>query len=683
MVLAERAASRRVGAGAVAQIDRGIQPDEARRAVLRDDASRLDGGADGACLAAVRVDDDLSIGHAPHDVVDLCLYGGEVVLGAALQDELPTELTEARDLHDVLPNVLGQHHRQTGKKLLARKTLFLEVDAIGIQEHRASIAELRRQLGRERDIGVVANIDVELIGHRLQQHAVAGRALVREPEVLHFTVLKEQHLDVLTADVADDVDIGPAEVRRALHMGHGLDDVGIGAQRTVEHFRGIAGGAQTEYLEVTALLGDKTLDAREDVLRVLQRISLRQSVGLEQQFSILVEQHPLRARRAAIETNKAAHRCRRLKHGWLKCRHGIASSEAGLFISRSGQRRARRLPQPRCAAVGQKRLERLRAAIGRPGPCFLHAKYDGAVRRIVLCVIGHRDQPFYGVVRRGAVAALRPGLGYTQTPAFLEKGQVRVRTTQQQDARPQRIAPRQHREVLHNDRVGQRIHHLRCRDARLGEVDDVRLGKNTAFGSDVMKLSGIEMQRAELVTRHADLENTLVDGGACSRCTFVVHRRDHPSLAGSGCVLEEDDLGILTAEFDDAVHLRMQTLHRERYGVDLLHEPRTHRLGERPATRTGDKGADVARTIAELRLHLSEHLDELVRLTAVVSLIAAPDHLHGGWEHDDALDGGRADVDADEQAAVRRGARCDGAPLILAEFSMLGIHGRGCASVSH
>ena len=125
----------------------------------------------------------------------------------------------------------GSTCARPGEQLLLRVALLLEVDAVGVEEHRAAVAELRRELGLERDVGVLGDRDAELIGHRLQQHAVAGRALVRQAEVLDVAVLHEQDLDVLPADVADDVDVAE-EVRRRHHVRDGLDDVRVGVDAT-------------------------------------------------------------------------------------------------------------------------------------------------------------------------------------------------------------------------------------------------------------------------------------------------------------------------------------------------------------------------------------------------------------------------------------------------------------------
>ncbi len=206
--------------------------------------------------------EDLAVGHALLDVVDLRLDRGEVVLGAALQDELAPESREARHADHVLPDVLRQHLGEAREELLLGEALLLEVHPIGVEEDRAAVAELRRQRRAEGVVGVLRHWQAELVGHRLQQHAVAGAALVTELERLDVAVLHEEDLDVLAADVADDVDVAE-EVRRAHHVRDRLDHVHVGVQALLEDVGRVAGRSEADDLELGALRSSPCPGARE------------------------------------------------------------------------------------------------------------------------------------------------------------------------------------------------------------------------------------------------------------------------------------------------------------------------------------------------------------------------------------------------------------------------------------
>ena len=226
--------------------------------------------------------EDLAAGHPLLDVVHLRLHRGQVVLGAALQHELAARGRPAAALPDhVLPDVLGQHLGQAREQLLLGEALLLEVHPVGVEEHGAAVAELGRQLRLEGRVGVLGDREAELVGHRLQQHAVAGRALVGELEGLDVAVLHEQDLDVLAADVADDVDVAEI-VHRAHHVGDRLDDVHVGAcSALLEHVRRVAGRAEADDLQRGALrLCTRRRSAAEQVLGVLDRVALTRGCRL-------------------------------------------------------------------------------------------------------------------------------------------------------------------------------------------------------------------------------------------------------------------------------------------------------------------------------------------------------------------------------------------------------------------
>src|SRR5690606_13081981 len=250
LVLAEVAAGALVAA--LAEVDAGDLVDAdplGGVAEVLDHAPHLERGADRPGLAAVHVDDDLGLAalglEALLDEVDLGLDGGEVVLGAALEHELAAELGEVGDLADIQPDVLRQHVGQAGHDLLGGPALALEVDDVGLHEHGAAVAEVRHRLGAEGPLGVLLDVDAEALGGALQEVAVAGRALGVELEVLDLAVLEDDDLDVLAADVADDVDV-LVEVERALAVGHRLDDGRVGAEDVAEDVLGVAGGADAE-----------------------------------------------------------------------------------------------------------------------------------------------------------------------------------------------------------------------------------------------------------------------------------------------------------------------------------------------------------------------------------------------------------------------------------------------------
>ena len=87
----------------------------------------------------------------------------------------------------------------------------------------------------------------------------------------------------------------------------------------------------------------------------------------------------------------------------------------------------------------------------------------------------------------------------------------------------------------------------------------------------------------ELLIGDLQLGHNLVDDGSGAAGALVVHGGNLLLAPTSDGVLEDDDLGVLSAEFDDRIHLRVQLLDRQRDGIDLLHEFCADQLGKRVA----------------------------------------------------------------------------------------------------
>ena len=132
---------------------------------------------------------------------------------------------------------------------------------------------------------------------------------------------------------------------------------------------------------------------------------------------------------------------------------------------------------------------------------LVQAVEHGAERRVVLRVLGDEDELLDRDVLRVVVAALVPGLRDAQAPALLEERQVGVRPAEEEHLVLERVAAREHREVLQDDRVGERAEHLVRRDAALDQVDDVGLGEHAALGRDVVELRVVEVERRDELRR--------------------------------------------------------------------------------------------------------------------------------------------------------------------------------------
>ena len=280
------------------------------------------------------------------------------------------------------------------------------------------------------------------------------------------------------------------------------------------------------------------------------------------------------------------------------------------------------------------------------------AEFDRPERGEVLGVLGHPDQIPGVVAVRQRRLALLPDLGDVLLPGLDHPADVGVRSAEQQDVRQQRVAAGEHRQVLPDDRVEQRRHQLIRRHAHLLQAVDVGLGEHAAFAGDRVDLDARVPHVGKLVARDLQLRVDLVDDGARPAGALVVHRRDLLLLARLGVFFEDDDLGVLATELDDRTGLRIELLHCQADRVDFLDELRPDPRCDPPAPGAGDEDPEPVRGNREVRFDPRQELEDLLRLLGVVTLVIAPQDLVGGRVHDHRLDGGRSDIESDDQPVV-------------------------------
>ncbi len=246
LVLAEVATGGLFAGGLVLDVGARFEADKAAYPSVVPETAGFERGSDGSGFAAMLVNNDVGLGFlalkARLDEIDLGFDGGEVVLGATLEEEAAADGGEIGDLRDVEPNVLGQHVAETSHDLFGLPALTLEVNDVGLHEDRTAVAELREALCAEGPIGVIFNRNIKALGGGLQEVAVAGGTLSVEFEVFDAVVLQDDDLDVLTAYVADDIH-AVVEVKTGFGVGDGFDQSRVGSDDVLQDVLGISSGA--------------------------------------------------------------------------------------------------------------------------------------------------------------------------------------------------------------------------------------------------------------------------------------------------------------------------------------------------------------------------------------------------------------------------------------------------------
>ena len=204
--------------------------------------------------------------------------------------------------------------------------------------------------------------------------------------------------------------------------------------------------------------------------------------------------------------------------------------------------------------------------------------------------------------------------------------------------RTQRVSAGQNRQVLEDDRVEQRCHQLVGRRAFFLQTVDIGLSEDTALPRHFVQLDSEKTLLAQFGRGNLQLRVDLVDDCAGTAGAFVIHRWNLLLPAGFRVRFEDDDLGVLTAELDDRVHLRMQFFHGQRHRRDFLHELGANQRRDVPAARSGDEHPAVFLTYRQIGFEATEKFQRLFRLLGFVPLIVRPDDLIGRRVHRDRLD---------------------------------------------
>ena len=133
---------------------------------------------------------------------------------------------------------------------------------------------------------------------------------------------------------------------------------------------------------------------------------------------------------------------------------------------------------------------------------------------------------------------------------------------------------------------------------------------------------GIEANLGQVRLGKANLDQAFVDGGPGARGTLVIHRGDNAAFAAGLVLLENNDLGILAAEFYHRTGVRIVFFNRDRYRVDLLYETGTDEVAQHGRSGAGDENLPVAvADIGKLCANLAEEGKGEFRLPRLMALV--------------------------------------------------------------
>ena len=175
---------------------------------------------------------------------------------------------------------------------------------------------------------------------------------------------------------------------------------------------------------------------------------------------------------------------------------------------------------------------------------------------------------------------------------------------------------------------------------------DVGLGEHAATARNFVDLLATLGKAFEGFGLDAQKFGNLVDKCTRTAGAHAVHTHVRGNeLAGSLVFFEEDDLSVLTAEFNGYPRFWVGGAHRECVCDDFLYKEGVGSFGE-GLTATSAEG-DSKILIGEKSVGLTQHLENLLCLHGIVALVSIVQKLVGLWIDNRDLHGGGTNVHAD------------------------------------
>src|ERR1700733_671487 len=363
-----------------------------------------------------------------------------------------------------------------------------------------------------------------------------------------------------------------------------LDQSDVGVQNILENVFGVTGSANTQNLERRTLRFDLDSKLLEYLNRVLNRITIRKLVGLAKNGPFFVEHGSFGRRRSCINSDETGDNLPRKK----LCRVKLLLRIGRLERNKLSVLRYQTLTPSGCLFLCTTIVDVVKklfgAEIATHPRLFVFSKFNRSQRCKVLSIVGYFDQLLRSRALRNLDLPFFPHAGDVGLPGLPHAADESIRSAQKKNVRPQCMSASQHAEILQHDRLEERGHQLiRGRTGFLQTVN-VCFGKDTTLTSDLVQLDTVICLICKLCRGDLELGIDLIDHSSRAAGALVVHGGNLLFAPRLLVIFEDDDLRILSAQFDDGVHLGMKLLDGKGDGVHLLNKFRTDHLGDRSAT---------------------------------------------------------------------------------------------------
>ena len=230
---------------------------------------------------------DLPLKAPQHGVVQEC---------AALYHDVLSQFLGIAGTDDLVDGVLDDRAGQTGGDILDGCAVLLRLLDAAVHENGAAGAKVYRMLGEQPQSGEVGDVVAQRHGERLNKRAAAGGTCLVQHDAVNAVVFDLEALDVLAADVDDEVHLRTEE-RCRLEVRHGFHNAEVHAQSGTDEILAVAGDGTAAD---GAVRTQPLIEGGQLPFDAVQRLSLVGGVEIIEQLVVFREQHDLGGGRAGI-----------------------------------------------------------------------------------------------------------------------------------------------------------------------------------------------------------------------------------------------------------------------------------------------------------------------------------------------------------------------------------------------
>ena len=497
-----------------------------------------------------------------------CAQNAVIVERTALYNDVTTELFCRIDTNHLINGVFDNGNAETCGNILGRCTVLLGLFDRGVHKDGTAGTEIDGMCGESAPFGKFRSGKAHALCKGFQERAAAGGAGFVEHDGIDGTVCDAEALDVLSADIEDEIDFGE-EVFCCGEMRDGFDNPKIYAEGTLDELLSISRDSRSAERDAVAAEGIDLLQLSADNLHGIALIGV---VILVQQCVVLTDDNELCRCGAAVDAEPCTS-CVGCNVGGRNGCLCMACGECVVFCLGGKQRRERIEDRAFTEAVPNCRTQIVqRDAV--QGFC-----------RIKCCTACDGIRTPCGK-QRGFVAFQMQCFDKT----LLQSAAEEQRTAQKQNLLRIAVLVTTDAASLSKPRNGLIDNRLINAGGDIGFVCalieqrlNIGFGKDTAAGGDRVNTLMLHAQRVHIPRREIEQCRHLVDEGTRTAGTGTVHAFIH-------CAVKEDDLCIFAAEFYDGRGVRCKHFDNFTCRKDLLDKRNADGLRKTETGRTGNGG---------------------------------------------------------------------------------------------